>query len=359
MERLWGPPREPVTDRAGTAGEAVFDLAVVGGGVAGLAAALRGAGDGARVVLLERTGLLGGQVRSVSRVETVLGLPVGLTGVEFVSMLQTQAQRFGAEIRTQSEATRLSPRRQSVAVTLSDGAELTARSVVIATGGEPAASESATISAFPGAGVYCSVPKEPAAALAGQAVFLTGEAPAMAEAALRLSRHCRTVVLVTAEGRISDRISTDAVRQLRAAGNVVLRPHTEILDAGGVEQLETLVLRDRRTGRVMAREAAALFLLHRVHPRSDWVGELLERDENGFVLTGSCLLSVSARSAGGAGRMAAPMETSLARVFAAGEVRSGSERRIGAVAEEGIAAARQAIQAVRERDSEPPVAPTS
>jgi thioredoxin reductase (NADPH) len=325
-----------------------FDLAVIGGGVAGLSAALRASGDGMTTLLVER-GELGGQVARLARVEPVLGLPAGIEGAEFILRVRAQAERFGARIRSASEAVGLARAGGLWSVALSDGSTVHARSVVIATGAEITDVDVAGASEFLGSGVYHALPDSWAGSLARQDVFLMGEPAAMAGAALRLREICRTVVLVSRETRVSDRMPAHAVRSLIAAGNVVLRPESEILALGGVEQLETLVIRNVRTGRTTVRVAAALFLLHRTHGRTAWLGGVLARDADGHILTGEASRDHALAGAplhGSASR--GYLESSEPGIFVAGGVRQGAVRSIAAAIDDGIAAARQAAAYVRQ-----------
>ncbi|HEV3050884.1 MAG TPA: NAD(P)/FAD-dependent oxidoreductase, partial [Longimicrobium sp.] len=303
-----------------------FDLAVVGAGAAGLAAAVHAAAEGLRTVVLER-GEPGGQVREMARVEAVAGFPVGLTGAELVERAVAQATRFGAEIRTGAEVVGLRTEADLRTVCLADGTEVDARAVIVATGTDRPAFPVPGASELTGSGVYFGVPDALPETLRGEDVFVVGEAAAAVEAARRLATHCRGVVVLSGAAR-------------RPAGmdapNVSVRAG-EVLEVVGVERVEALMLRDRRTGRTAVRAAAALFVVGGGCPRTAWLGGALALDARGFVLTGG-------RGGAGGGY---PLESSLAGVFAAGAVRCCTGAGVAASVEEGIAAARQAAGYLR------------
>lgn len=298
-----------------------FDLAIVGAGAAGLAAAVHAAAEGVRTVVLER-GAPGGQAREMARVEAVPGFPVGLTGPELVERALVQATRFGAEIRTGMEAVGVRAEDDVCAVQLGDGTAVEARAVIVATGTDLPAFRVPGAGELTGSGVYFGVPDALPETLRGQDVFIAGEPAAAAAAARRLAAHCRGVVVLSGAARRPAGVD---------APNVALRAG-EVLEVVGVERVEALMLRDRRTGRTAVRAAAALFVVGGGCPRTAWLGGALALDGRGFVLTGE-------RGGAGAGY---PLESSLAGVFAAGAVRCCTGAGVAASVEEGIAAARQA-----------------
>lgn len=314
-----------------------FDLAVAGGGMAGLAAAVHAAAEGVRVVVLER-GEPGGRVREMARVEAVPGFPVGLTGGELAERAAAQAARFGAELRTGAEVVGLRAERELRTLAVAGGAAVVARAVLVATGTESAAAPVPGSVELAGSGVYFGLPDALPEALRSRDVFVAGEPGAAAEAGLRLARHCRRVVLLLAAP-----LPAELAGRLRAAANVAVRPHAEVVEAVGVERVEALLLRDRRTGRTAVRNAAALFVVGAGRPRTGWLGGALALDARGFVSTG-----VSPRRGAGAwdawplARVPFPLETSLPGVFAAGGARCGAGRSLAGRVEEGTAAARQA-----------------
>jgi thioredoxin reductase (NADPH) len=293
--------------------EPISDLAIVGGGATGLAAAIQGASEGMRVVLLER-GELGGRVRERTRVETVPGLPVGLSGAEFTERAVSMAARFGADLRTRAEIVGLEIDGGVRRLRLADGSDLPALSVLIATGTAGPVVPAPGIRALTGAGVYFGIPRVLPEKLRGRDVFVTGEPTAARAGALRLSEHCRRAALLTAP--------------------------MEILEAAGVERLEVLILRDGRSGRTLVRNADALFILGMDRPRTAWLAGRPALDARGYVITGPAWPPLA-----GAG-LAAPslaLETSVPGVFAAGGVRGARGCCAEGIGAEGMVAARQAL----------------
>jgi thioredoxin reductase (NADPH) len=307
-----------------------FDLAIAGGGMAGLGAAVHAAAEGLRVVVVER-GEPGGVAREIARVEAVPGFPVGLTGPELVERAVSQAARFGAEIRTGTEAAGLWVDGDLRALVLADGASVAARAVIAATGSERAAMPVPGLAEFTGSGVCFGVPDVLPEAFRDGDVFVAGESTAAVRAARRLAGHCRSVVLLAAQGR------AHLSEELRGAWNVTVRPHGEVAEVIGAQRVEALVLRDRRSGRTAVRTAAALFVVGADRPRTGWLAGALALDARGFVATGA-----GAAAGWPLARTAYPLESSVAGVFAAGGIRGGTACGLAAAVEEGIAAARQA-----------------
>ena len=319
--------------------EQVYDLAIVGSGASGLAAAVRAAADGLRTIVLER-GRPGGHMHSLARVELVLGHPVGLGGAELTERSVAQATRFGAEIRNDAEAVNLRAEGCVRHIDLADGSTITAHAVVLAMGAALPAGVPDAFLRFAGSGVYFAVPMQLPAALRMQDVFVTGDASASATAALRLARHCRTVTLLCTR-RDFDLLSASVVSELRAMRTIAIRVNHELLDAHGVERLEAIVLRDRITGRTSYWTAAALFVVGLAEPRVSFVKGALALDENGFIATGQTFANWPL------GRLPSPHETSTPGVFAAGAARRGASESIAASVEDGIAAALEAADYVK------------
>jgi thioredoxin reductase (NADPH) len=319
-----------------------FDLAIVGGGAAGLAAAVRAAASGVRVALLER-GALGGRARDLVRVEAVLGHPVGLTGREFAERSAALARRFGADLRS-AEVAALRAEGGVRILDIAGGGALEARAVILAVGAEPPALPLPGLREFTGSGVHFALPGEIPERLRSEDVVITGAPLAAAEGALRLSAHCRSVLLLASERRLP----AELAQRLESTLNITVRSNGEIIEAAGVEQIETLLLRDRRSGRTTVRRAAALFVLGLDAPRTSWLAGALALDAGGFIATGPGAAEQAPNGpAWPLTRAPSPRETSVPGVFAAGSARAGAVPCTACSVEDGIGAAREAAEYLR------------
>lgn len=317
-----------------------WDLAIAGGGPAGLAAAVHAAAEGLRTLVLER-GEPGGGALGMARLEAVPGFPVGLAGTELVERAVRQAARFGAEVRTGTRAAALCVQGDVRLLRLADGTAAAARAVIVATGAERPDLALSGARELTGSGLYLGLPDRLPEALRGEEVFVAGEPSAAAEAALRLAGRCGGVVLLAARRAVPARVAA----RLDAAGNVTLRS-AEVVEVAGVERMEAVVLRDRRTGRTAVRAASALFVVGGGRPRTAWVADALALDARGFVVTGP---RASATPRWPLRRHAHPLEASVPGVFAAGGARRRGGCGVAASVKEGIAAARQAAGWLRGR----------
>lgn len=309
-----------------------FDLAIVGGGAAGLAAAVRAAASGARVALLER-GPLGGRVRHLGRVEIATGHPVGLSGREFTERSVALAQRFGAEVwRAEVAALRVDGGSRvlefGARADLAGAPTLTARAVILAPGAEPPVLSFPGAREFLGSGIDFTIPDRIPESLHAEAVVVMGESRVAAEGALRLCGDCRSVLLLAGP----DQLPAELARRLKGEPRVTVRTNTEIIEAVGVERIEMLLLRDHRSGRSTVRPAAALFALGLDVPRTAWLAGALALDAGRFITTGPGV-----------------RETSIPGVFAAGCARAGAAPGIAGSLDDGIGAAREALEYLRGR----------
>jgi thioredoxin reductase (NADPH) len=328
-----------------------LDLVIVGGGTAGLAASVHAAAEGLRTVVLERADAPGGRLRELHRVQAVPGHPVGLSGPEFVERSAALARRFGADIRAGVEVVGLRSEKDARIVELADGSTVAARAVLVAPGTEVPDLPVPGLRELEGSGVYYGAPAFAPQALCGRDVFLQGEMDIIAEAGLRLSRCCRSVVLLPPGRCISPKPSTGLLDRLRATSNITVRLEHEVVEVAGVGNLETITLRSARTGRLTVWTAAALFLLGTDVPRTGWLAGTLSRTGRGCVATGP---EARSPSSGGAPwplpRAPYPHEASIPGVFAAGGARRGPAWCPACSIEEGIGTARQAVQYLRDLD---------
>ena len=308
----------------------VHDLAVVGAGPAGLAAAVYGASEGLRTLVIEPEAI-GGQAGTSSMIRNYLGFPQGISGDDLAHRAWEQAVLFGAQFVFTQRATQLGPRGNERVMGLSDGSELLAHAVIVATGmtyrriGIPA------LERFVGAGVFYGAAGVEAPALAGEEVYVVGGANSAGQAAIHLARFAARVVLVVRGDSLAASMSDYLTTQLDALPNVAVRLHTQVVDGHGEARLEGLTLEDMRTGRREQVPAAALFLLIGAEPRTEWLRGVIQLSDRAFILTGRDLPA----EAWPLRRAPLPFETSLPGVFAAGDIRHGSVKRVAGAAGEG------------------------
>jgi thioredoxin reductase (NADPH) len=325
------------------------DVLIVGAGPAGLAAAVYAASEGFAAQVLEPA-VPGGQAGTSSQIRNYLGFPYGLSGDELTTRAVQQAWLFGADLILAQAATGLRASGAERVVRLSDGSEVTARAVVLATGvtwrrlGVPA------LEALNGAGVFYGAAGSEAKALRGEDVYVVGAGNSAGQAAVHLSGYAASVTIVTIDERLGEFMSDYLVQKVQATPNIAVVLHTEVVDGHGRQRLEGLTLRDRHTGATRTAPASALFILIGAEPRTDWLEGVVERDERGYVLTGRDLRRDGQGPAGWPlDRPPLPLETSLPGVFAAGDVRYRSVKRVASAVGEGSIA----IQLVHEYLAEP------
>jgi thioredoxin reductase (NADPH) len=307
------------------------DLAVVGAGPAGLAAAVYGASEGLRTIVVEREAV-GGQAGASSLIRNYLGFPRGITGAELTQRAYQQAWLFGAKFVSGRDVVGLVARGADRVLSLSDGREIPARAIVIATGVRYRRLGVPSLERFVNAGVYyTSIPD--ARLVHGQEAVVAGGGNSAAQAALHLARHARRVTLVVRKESLSDGMSEYLVQWITRTPNLELALGAEVVDGGGERRLERVAVRDLRTGATRVLPAQMLFVLIGAEPHTDWLAGAVVRDDRGFVVTGERL---GADGGSGAGR--GRLETSMPGVFAVGDVRSGSVKRVASAVGEGSVA---------------------
>ena len=310
-----------------------YDLAIVGAGPAGLAAAVYGASEGLRTVVIEQT-TLGGQAGASSRIRNYLGFPRGISGNELTARAYEQARLFGAEFVFTQGATALAVRGDDRSVVLSDGGEALARAVLIATGVSYRRLGIPALDRLLGMGVFYGAAAAEARALAGEHVVVVGAGNSAGQAALHLARFSSRVTILARGESLEATMSDYLVRELAAADRIHVRTGTRVVGGGGEYRLEAVVVEDVRTGRREEIPAAALFALIGAEPRTEWLQGSLQRDGSGYVSTGH---EVS-RDRWPLERPPMLLETSVPGVFAVGDVRHGSVKRVAAAAGEGSVA---------------------
>jgi len=306
----------------------VYDLAILGAGPAGLAAAVYGASEGLRTVVVEELAI-GGQAGTSSLIRNYLGFPRGIGGGELAHQAWQQAVLFGAQFVFTHPATGLTVGADHHVVRLGDGSEVTARAVIIATGVSYRRLRIPSLDRFVGTGAFYGAPGVEAPAMAGQEVYVVGGANSAGQAALHLARFASRVTLLVRGHALAISMSDYLVTQLKATPNIDVRLRTQVVAGRGRSHLETLTLEDLRTGRREEAPATAVFVLIGAEPRTEWLGDVVKLDERGFVLTGDDIPQPAWS------RPPLPFETSVPGVFAAGDVRYGSVKRVAGAVGEG------------------------
>jgi len=339
---LKNPEPRQVAERLGRpllAAYDLYDLVIVGAGPAGLGAAVYGASEGLRTLLVDRHAP-GGQAGTSSRIENYLGFPAGVSGGELTRRAIAQAQRLGAEFVVPIEVTGTSIDAGYKRLTLGDGREVVTRTLLAATGMAYREHPAPGIAEHTGAGVYYGAATTEATACRGQRVLVVGGGNSAGQGAMYLSRHASEVEIVTRRD-ISETMSRYLVDQIAATENIRLRPGVELERVEGEGRLERVVLRPLDGGTPVAEDVGAVFVFIGTRPRSDWLPAGVLKDERCFVLTGRDLPTSDAYArTWKLPREPLLLETSVPGVFAAGDVRSGAMNRVAAAVGEGSMAVR-------------------
>ncbi|HEX4289821.1 MAG TPA: NAD(P)/FAD-dependent oxidoreductase, partial [Trebonia sp.] len=327
---------------SGTTGE--LDLIVVGAGPAGLSAAVYGASEGLRVTVIDREAA-GGQAATSSRIENYLGFPAGISGAELADRAMLQAQKFGARFAVPAQATAIAAEDACYRVRLGDGTALTGRWVVIASGARYRRLEIPRLEYFEQMSVYYAASQAEALVCAGDPIVIVGGGNSAGQAAVFLSGHAAQVTLVAREKDLGASMSRYLVDQITRLANVRVVVGAEVSELHGDRVLEAVTVDRAAAGIRQVISARALFVFIGARPATSWLGDLVDLDDHGFVLTGS---GASPRGDGRAGEPGRPpLETSRPGVFAVGDVRSGSTKRVAAAVGEGAMAIRLAFERAR------------
>ena len=318
-----------------------YDLAIVGGGPAGLSAAVYAASEGLRTLVIEGRAI-GGQAGTTSLIRNYLGFPDGIGGGQLAVRAHEQAWRLGAKFYFMRRATRLRAQGQNRIVTLSDGTEIASRSVVLSMGVEYRRLGMEGLDSLLGAGVYYGAAVTEARAMAGQEVFVVGAGNSAGQAALHLARYASRVTLLVRGESLYTSMSEYLIHEITARPNITVRVRTEVVGGCGVGRLRGLVLRDADSGNQESVPAFALFVLIGAIPHTTWLPPEVVRDDRGFVVTGNHLTSYApASSFAPNARAPLPFETSVPGVFAIGDSRHGSVKRVASAVGEGSVAVQQ------------------
>ena len=335
---LRNPDPRQVAERLGkpmTAAFEVYDLAIVGAGPAGLGAAVYGASEGLRTILLDRHAP-GGQAGTSSRIENYLGFPAGVSGSELTRRALSQAQRLGAEFLVPLEVTGMSIEGGYKRLTLGDGRQIVARALLARTGMSYREHPATGIAEHTGAGVYYGAATTEAAAFRDRRVLVVGGGNSAGQGAIYLARYAKDVEIVIRRESLRDTMSQDLNEQIEKTPNIRLRPGTEIERVEGDGHVERVTLKSLADGSMRTEEADALFIFIGTSPRCGWLAADVLRDAKGFVLTGRDLMA-----ADGYARIWKEqrdpliLETSVPGVFAAGDLRAGAMNRVASAVGEG------------------------
>ena len=314
-----------------TPSQEFYELAVVGGGPAGLAAAVYGASEGLRTVLIERTAT-GGQAGQSSKIENYLGFPAGVTGDQLAQRARLQADKFGAELITARTAIALETNGLKRTVRFDDGSSIDARAVIVATGVEYRQLPAEGCDDLTGKGVHYGAALSIASECKNEEVYVIGGGNSAGQAAMYLSREAKSVTIVVRGPQLNLSMSHYLIQQIEERPNINIRPCTEVHCAIGSDHLEKLTLVDNRTGETEDVTCARMFIFIGAKPCSDWLDGVVARDDHGFILTGPDLRNVCGWTLD---RPPHHLETNVPGVFVAGDVRADSGKRVAAAVGEG------------------------
>jgi thioredoxin reductase (NADPH) len=312
----------------------LYDLAIVGAGPAGLAASVYGASEGLKTLVVEEQAP-GGQAGMSSRIENYLGFPSGLSGSELARRASTQAKRFGAEILAAQEAVELVADGPSRTIKLGDGNEVKCRAVLIATGVSYRKLRAKGIDQLTGAGVYYGAAMTEGESVKGKDVYIVGAANSAGQAAMYFSRFARIVTMLVRRDSLSSTMSQYLMDQIGETENIRVWPNSEVTEAVGSERLEKLVLSREGGKKSETVDASALFIFIGAVPRTDWLKDVVVRDEHGFIYSGPEALNGKTSFCPEQDRAPFMLETSVPGVFVAGDVRHGGIKRVASAVGEG------------------------
>ena len=339
-ETLRSPTTRDLAERLGLSTQPrqpLYDVCIVGGGPAGLAAAVYAASEGLRTVVVEREAP-GGQAGTSAAIENYLGFPKGLSGSDLTQRAIAQVSRFGAEMVLARDVVGFEARGPARAVLLGGSGEIEARAVIVATGVSYRRLEGDGLADLTGRGVYYGAGASDAPQVEGDEVFVVGAANSAGQAALNLARYAKRVVLLVRRDSLAETMSSYLVDRIEASPNIEVRCGTQVVGARGDGHLESLTLLDRDSGAREDVDASWLFAFIGASPRTDWLGDGVVRNDLGFVVTGQELLRPAWAAGWPLPRSPYALETSVPGVFAAGDVRLDSMKRVASAVGEGAMA---------------------
>jgi thioredoxin reductase (NADPH) len=312
-----------------------YDLIIVGGGPSGLAAAVYGASEGLKTVLIEREAP-GGQAGTSSRIENYLGFPAGLSGADLSQRAVAQARRFEVEILTPQEVAEVRVEDPYRVVRLADGMEISCHALLITTGVSYRKLEVPGVERLAGAGVYYGAAMTEALSCKDEDVYIVGGANSAGQAAMYFSQHARKVVILCRSGDLRKGMSEYLVKQIEDTPNIEVRVNSGVAEAFGEDNLERLTIKNSKTGEEESASARSLFIFIGAAPKTEWLDGVVERDERGFILSGPDLIRDGKRPKNWTeDRDPYLLETSVPGIFVAGDVRYGSVKRVASGVGEG------------------------
>jgi len=316
-----------------------YDLVIAGGGPSGLAAAVYGASEGLKTLMVEREAP-GGQAGTTSRIDNYLGFPVGLSGADLARRAVAQASRLGAEILTPQEVAGVTIEDTYKVVHLSDGSQVSCQALLVSTGVEYRKLDLPDADRLAGSGIYYGGATTEAPFYRGERVAVMGGGNSAGQSAVYLARFAEHVTVLIRGGSLAAGMSAYLVNQIEAAENITVRTNTNVVGVHGDAVLETVDIADKVSGSGESLSVAAMFVFIGQAPRTDWLGDLVERDQGGFVLTGTDLAAGDHLKAWPLERQPFLLETNVPGILCAGDVRAGSVKRIASSVGEGAMAVR-------------------
>jgi thioredoxin reductase (NADPH) len=315
-----------------------YDLAIVGGGPAGLAAAVYGASEGLHTVIIEREAP-GGQAGMSSRIENYLGFPAGLSGSDLARRAVVQAQRFGVEILSPQEAVGIRTEGSYRIIKLADGSEISCHALMIASGVQWRRLDAPGIDRLQGAGVYYGGGSTEALSCKGETIYVIGGANSAGQAAMNFAKYADHVIMVVRGASLASTMSQYLIDQIKETPNIQVWPNAGVVEAHGETRLEEVSVLCTDTNKVERVPASSMFIFIGALPRTDWLGSLVERDDRGFLLTGPDLIQDGHPPKGWPlDRDPFLLETNVPGLFAVGDVRHGSVKRVASGVGEGSVA---------------------